>query len=321
MRAVRNCLALFLLLSSCLLGTPATAGRVDTIHLLFSAGPRGGTFDEIAEVIVSRLTRQLPGTEVAKSHSAGSLENLRRVQAGQADLGLVYAGDLHQGLRGEVPGDARRYDQVLVLASLYRAPAHLAVLAGSSVAGVADLAGKRVAVGGPGSGAAATAERYFRALGLWGKIKPQYIGYQEAQSALGHRYIDAIWIFSGLPNTAASHIAAAFPVRFLNLHEAGEKSGFYRQYPFHTPAVIPARTYKGQEEAVMTFQDQALWVAGRQVNADIVYRALQEVFSPAGIQALKKGRPPAPEPSPGEELKNLHPGAARFWEERGAKLR
>ncbi len=304
--------------------TLASTAQAETTHLLFSAGPRGGTFDEIASAISSRLTKRLAGAEVAKSFSAGSLENLRRIQAGDAEFGVVYAGDLFLGRRGKLANDIRTYDGVQMLAPLYGAPAHLVVLEASSIRKLSDLAGKRVAVGGAGSGAAASAERFFRALGLWERIKPQYIGYQEAQSALGHRYVDAVWIFSSIPNTAARRIAEAYPVRFLHLQEEAEKAGFFATFPFHTPTVIPAGTYRRQSEEVRTFQDQALWAAGRHTGPELVYQSMLEILSAEGLEALSKAHQPsagfAPEPGPQHLELPFHPGAVRYWQERGIKV-
>ena len=70
------------------------------------------------------------------------------------------------------------------MAYLYGAPAHLVVLKKSGITKVSDLDGKRVAVGGAGSGAAGAAQRYFTSLGLWDKMKVEFLGYSKA--ARGH---------------------------------------------------------------------------------------------------------------------------------------
>ena len=76
------------------------------------------------------------------------------------------------------------------MAFLYGAPAHLIVLEKSGINEIADLKGKRIAVGGAGSGAAASAQRYFGAIGLWDNMNVEFIGYSKAAAAIGDGLID-----------------------------------------------------------------------------------------------------------------------------------
>ena len=177
--ALAGCLA-----CAALMALPAGALAAKT-RLAFSGGPDGGTFQYFSNAISSRLSKQLPDVEVSNMASAGSVENLRRVNSGDADFGVVYAGDLFLGTTGQLTNDPRKYTNVLSLAYLYGAPAHLVVLADSGIESVKALEGKRVAVGPAGSGAAASAQRYFTSLGLWDKMNVEYIGYSEAASSIG----------------------------------------------------------------------------------------------------------------------------------------
>ncbi|KIH76376.1 hypothetical protein SAMN05660860_01421 [Geoalkalibacter ferrihydriticus] len=281
----------------------ASATAAEKTRLRFSSGPPGGTFETTARALTLRINEQRPGVEVSLAISGGSVENLRRVNSGEADFAIVYAGDLLLAGIGLLPYDNRIYDQVLAVATLYAAPAQLVVRANSNITRVEDLAGRRVAVGGIGSGAAATAQRFFTGIGLWDRIKPDFSGYQDAISALGHGYVDAIWVFSGVPTAAVTQAAKSFPVRLLNLSEAAEQSGFFRQYPFFTPTVIPAHTYPHVDYEVATFQDLAVWVAGDQISAATVEQALAAA---SRDEALVDGREGIITP--------LHPGAATFWE-------
>ena len=113
----------------------------------------------------------------------------------------------------------------MAMAYLYGAPAHLIVLDGGGIKTMDDLKGKRVAVGGAGSGAAGAAQRYFTALGLWDEMKVEFLGYSKAAAALGDGLIDAFWVFAGYPNSSVIQAAASNPIKILNVVEAGEKAG------------------------------------------------------------------------------------------------
>jgi hypothetical protein len=293
-------------------------------RLAFSGGPDGGTFQYFSNAISSRLSRVIKDMEVSNMASAGSVENLRRVNSGEADFGIVYAGDLYLGLNGQLTNDTRQYKNVHSLAYLYGAPAHLLVLENSGINNVKDLAGKRVAVGPAGSGAAASAQRYFSSIGLWDKFTPEFIGYSQGASALGDRLIDAMWVFAGFPNSSVIQAAASNPIKILDLVEAGKEAGFFADNPYYTEVTIPAGTYQGVDKDVATFQDSAIWVSGKHVSEDHVYKALKNIYSDEGLAFMVSVTTTAKAMSVADGLRGIvtpvHKGAEKYWTERGLSL-
>ena len=257
-------------------------------RLAFSGGPEGGTFQYFSNGMSSRLSKTLDNVEVSNMASAGSLENLRRVNSGDADFGIVYSGDTYLGRNGRLTKDDKEYKNVHALAYLYGAPAHLVTLEKSGIKSVADLEGKRVAVGGAGSGAAGAAQRYFTSLGLWDKMNVEFLGYSKAAEALGDGLIDAFWVFAGFPNASVIQAAASNDIVLLDVIGAAEGTSFFKDYPFYTRVTIPAGTYSGIDYDVDSFQDSALWVAGAHVDADIVKSALDQIFSKEGLAFMVK---------------------------------
>jgi TRAP transporter TAXI family solute receptor len=293
-------------------------------RLAFSGGPQGGTFQYFSNGIAIRLSKNHADLEVSNMASAGSLENLRRVNSGEADFGIVYSGDTYLGRNGRLTKDDNKYENVMALAYLYGAPAHLIVLKNGGIKTVADLEGKRVAVGGAGSGAAGAAQRYFTALGLWDKMKVEFLGYSKAASALGDGLIDAFWVFAGYPNSSVIQAAASNDIMVLDVVKAGQDAGFFDQYPFYTQLTIPAGTYKGVDYDVASFQDSALWVAGAHVDPAHVKLALEDIFSKEGLAYMVKVKSTAKamsvEGALGGIVTPVHPGAAEFWKAHGLTL-
>jgi len=300
----------------------ATAMGLD--RLAFSGGPEGGTFQYFSNGIAIRLSKNLSDVEVSNMASAGSLENLRRVNSGEADFGIVYSGDTYLGRNGRLTNDTRKYENVWAMSFLYGAPAHLIVKADSGIDKVADLEGKRIAVGGAGSGAAGAAERYFTSLGLWDKMNVEFLGYSKAASALGDNLIDAFWVFAGYPNSSVIQAAASNKIKILSVVEAGKAAGFFDDYPFYTELTIPAGTYSGVDYDVSSFQDSALWVAGAHVKPEVVYQSLNDIYSKEGLAYMVKVKSTAKSMSVKDGLQGVvtpvHPGAAKFWEEHGLTL-
>ena len=309
------------LLTAALLLTPSPGEAQRTARLGFSGGPDGGTFQYFSNAISTRLTRNLPNIDVSNMVSAGSVENLRRVNSGEANFGLVYSGDIYLGMNGQLTNDTRQYKNAHAVAYLFGAPAHLVVLDGSGINSVKDLAGKRVAVGPAGSGAAASAQRYFTSVGLWDKIRVEYIGYSQGASAMGDRLIDAMWVFAGYPNSSIIQAAASNKIKLLDLVEAGKAAGFFDANPFYAEVTIPAGTYSGVDTPVRTFQDSTIWVANNKVKEDIIYNSLKEIYSDEGLAFMVSVTSAAKAMTVQDGLYGVvtpvHPGAVKFWTEKG----
>lgn len=290
-------------------------------HLRIGGGPTGGTFYRFAEGMVPVIAPAMPQVRFTVERSGGSLANLERVEQGEYDLALVYAGDAYLGSRGRLQKNLSPTSRVLAVARLYGATAQLAVLAGSPVHTPSDLKKKRVDIGNPGSGAALSAERYFRSLGLWEEIVPVYLGYAMAANDLTKGAVEAVWELVGVPSASLTELSSNRKIRLLDLQKPAEESSFWQDYPFYTPAVIPAGTYPGQEKEVSAFQDATLLVAGPQVSAKTVHDMLERLFSDQGLARMRQVHPVAADMSAEKALAGvaipLHPGARKFWEERG----
>ena len=307
------------------LGLTLLAGTALGVErLAFSGGPEGGTFQYFSNGIAIRLSKDLPDVDVSNIASAGSLENLRRVNSGEADFGIVYSGDAYLGRVGGLTNDTRKYEKVYVMSYLYGAPAHLIVKANSGINKVADLKGKRVAVGGAGSGAAGVAERYFTALGLWDQMDVEFLGYSKAASALGDNLIDAFWVFAGFPNSSVIQAAASSKIKILSVVDEGLAAGFFDKYPFYTQITIPGGTYSGVDQEVKSFQDSALWVAGAHVKPQLVYDSLADIYSREGLTYIMRVKSTAREMSVAKGLAGvvtpIHEGAEQFWKDQGLTI-
>lgn len=293
-------------------------------RLAFSGGPDGGTFQFFANGIAARLSRVMEGLEVSNMASAGSVENLRRVNSRDADFGIVYSGDLYLGIDGKLTNDTRRYRNVQAVSYLYGAPAHLIVLESSGVKAVTDLVGKRVAVGPAGSGAAASAQRYFEGLDMWDKIRPQYIGYNQGASALGDRQVDALWVFAGFPNASVIQAASSNRVVLLQTYEAAKAGKLFQDHPYYAQVTIPSGTYPGVDYDVVTVQDSALWVTGRHLSEDRIYQMVGNIYSDEGLNFMRTVSSAAREMTIEGALTGIvtpvHAGAKKFWSEKGLSL-
>jgi len=289
-------------------------------------GPDGGTFIFFSKGISEHASNKIDGLDMSVHPSGGSVDNLKMVNNREADFGITYSGDLYLGREGMLDRRGRQYRNVFAMAYLYGAPAQLVVRKDSGINTIADLGfGKKVAVGGIGTGAATAAERLFRSIGVWRSMRPQYLGYKAGSEALIDGSVDALWVFSGFPNPAVTNAANNTEVKLLSLYvEASETSEFFDKYPFYSRVVIPAGTYENVNYNVITFQDSTLLTVNNRVKEEHVTSILEELYTPEGLDHMVKMKSTAKAMSIESGLTGivtpLHGGAKEFWEKHGKEF-
>ena len=291
-------------------------------RIVFSGGPAGGTFQTVANAIqVDKGIKNIKAFRVKAQSSAGSVENLRKVDKGRAQMGVVYSGHVYLGRNGKLKNDTKKYNNVLAVSYLYGAPAQLIVRKGSGIKSTRDLIGKKIGVGNAGSGAFANCELFFTHMGIWDKIERNAMGYNDAANAFGNNQLDAFWLFTAYPSGAVIMAAQTNDIDLIDLDKDAEQSGFFKQYPYFSKLTIPANTYKGVAHATPSFQDSTLWVANAKVPADVVYQMLQAIYSDQGLAHMVSQKKTFKEMSIQSGIKGivtpLHPGAIKFWKEKG----
>jgi TRAP transporter TAXI family solute receptor len=291
-------------------------------RIVFGGGPAGGTFQVVANAIqVYDPIKELPDIRVQAQSSAGSVENLRKTDAGRQQMSVVYSGHVYQGRNGKMKNDPTKYENVMAVSFLYGAPAQLVVKAGSGIKSVKDLEGKKVGVGNAGSGAFANCELFFTHMGIWDKIERNAMGYNDAAQAFGNNQLDAFWLFVGYPTGAVMMAAQTNDIAMVNLDKDAQESGFYKEYPYFAKVTIPPNTYKGVDYEVNSFQDAALWVANKDVSEEAVYQMLSLIFTDEGLAHMvsqkKTFKSMSIQSGPTGVVTPFHPGAEKFWKEKG----
>ncbi|GAB4337876.1 MAG: TAXI family TRAP transporter solute-binding subunit [Desulfobulbaceae bacterium] len=291
-------------------------------RIVFGGGPAGGTFQVVANAIQTyQPVQDIQEFAVKAQSSAGSVENLRKVNAGKSHFGVVYSGHVYLGRNGMMKNDPNKYENVMAVSYLYGAPAQLVVRKGSGIKSTKDLVGKKVGVGNAGSGAFANCELFFTHLGIWDKIERNAMGYNDAAQAFGNNQLDAFWLFTAFPSGAVIMAAQTNDIDLIDLGADATASGFYEKYPYFSKLTIPAGTYRGVDHDTPSFQDSALWVANKDVPADIVYKLLSLIYTEDGLKHMVSQKKTFKEMSIKTGVNGivtpLHPGAEKFWKEKG----
>jgi TRAP transporter TAXI family solute receptor len=217
--------------------------------ITFSTGTEKGVYQMYGKLLQEAIAEDLPRLDVALKNSDGSQENVRRVATGAADYTIAAADAVETYILQNKPGSGR----LRGCSRLYDDYVHLVVPRSSPVRSVADLKGRKVAVGPSGSGVRLIADHVLQAAGLDPDtdIEPLAYGIQDTPDLLKNRKIDAFFWSGGLPTTAVQGLSKTDDIRLVpiggdvieKLHEQGGASRYYRA------AVMPADAYpKAQRE-------------------------------------------------------------------------
>lgn len=290
--------------------------------LVFAGGPAGGTFQIVANAVQTyKPIKKMKNYRVRAQSSGGSTENLRKVNSGRAQFGVVYSGHVYAGREGLMVNDPKKYTDVLAVSYLYGAPAQLVVRKKSGIKSTMDLVGKKVGVGNAGSGAYSFCEMFFTHLGIWDKIERNAMGYNDAAAAFGNNQLDAFWLFTAYPSGAVIQAAQMNDIALVDLAADAEKYGFFKKYKNFSKASIPAGTYKGVDYDTGSFFDATLWVANTDTPEDAVYDILSAIYSDDGLKWMVSQKKTFKAMSVKDGAKGiatpLHPGAEKFWRDKG----
>lgn len=313
--------AVLVLAAGTLLGSAPVVAADESITI--RGGQVRGAFNRTASAWSVYLTQNVAGLKASAEASAGSIDNTRTVNAGRAQLGLVFASDLYQGYRGEGSFKSAQTD-VRALTFLFGSVGHFVVPASSDIKKLEDIQGKTISMGGPGSGSAKNLTALLKHIGLWGKFKAVYAG-KKSPEALKNGKVAAFNWHPGLGNAMIRDTASSIKIRFIDMDAPARKSGFYKKYPYFGPTKIPASVYPNVDADTATFGTGTVMIANAGVSADTVHNILKAVYSDEGKAFLMK--------SAGKIVKQMtkanglrsitvpmHPGAVRFWKEQGVSI-
>jgi TRAP transporter TAXI family solute receptor len=321
MRMFFRSLVTFSLIAVVSLASVASAQR---IFLSIGGGFVGGTFNVFAAGIGDYLGQQFPNFNITVEGSAGSAENIRRMQAGEMEMGIAFAGDAYLAFNAMEDFDDMAYDRIRAIGFLYGAVSQITVLQNSGINSLADLAGKRVALGQAGSGTHLSIERLLRTAGLFDKVTPVFIAGQAASDALKDGQIDAYHSLLGVPNAAMTDTFTSRQAKILATLADAEAAGFFDAYPFYSGFSVPAGSYPGVDGPVETWRDAGIWIVTADMDEDLVYRMTKAIYDPTGLQHMLRVTNVAREMGLENALSGialpLHPGAARYWAEVGVDI-
>ena len=289
------------------------------VALRIATGSRQGVYFALGSALAGAWRDEL-GLAVPPEviGTAGSAENMDRLAAGSADVvfsQVDVAAERLTRVAADDPGAPR------ALARVYDDVLHLVVPAGSPIAAVPDLRGRRVAVGEAGSGVIVVSERVLGAAGLtFADLRAERLGLVDSVEAVARGRIDAFFWSGGLPTPAVAGLAERMPIRLVDLAEGGVLAALRDRYPVYAPGTVPALGYAQLAEPVTTLLGRNFLLVRADLPDDLAAGLVEVLFQEReGLAAVTASALTIDlRAAIGTQPVALHPGALRYYrEERG----
>ena len=271
----------FKLLVSVLVGMLAVgATAYADKNLSIGTGATGGVYYALGGGLAKVLTDNLPGTQVTAEVTGASVDNLKFIKSGKMDIGFTMADSASDAVQGvEKFKDSKV--EARTLAALY--PNHMQVITidGTGINKLADLKGKRISTGSPGSGTEVMALRVLEAIGIDKDkdVSRERLSVNESAGAMKDKKIDAFFWVSGVPAAAVTDLAATPGIKIKLLDHADAADAMNKKYGnLYTKGSIPANAYPGQDKAVANIQVWNLLVVDAKMPEDLAYKITKTVF-------------------------------------------
>jgi TRAP transporter TAXI family solute receptor len=296
------------------------------IFLSFAGGPAAGSaVMDCAAAIAGLLNKKMTNLNVTPESSAGAAENVRRVNSKQADMGGAFSADMYEGYWGKGQFAGKPQQNIRGVGILYASFTHVVALKSSGIKTVSDLIGKKVAVGGQGMGTALLCERLFKELGMWDKIRVAYLGGNNSAQALKDGQIDAFIWSPGVPGPTIVDVSSVKDIVLIDVVGAAKKAGFFEKYPYYSEGEIPAGVYRGVNYATPVITSSANWIVNKDTPASLVYEMVKTAYSEDGVKYLRNTYKPLKNMGDKKLVLSgikipLHPGAERYWKEKGMTI-
>lgn len=295
-----------------------------TQFLSIATGGTGGVYYPYGGAIARVISRDVPGVDATAEVTGASVDNLKLMQLGQVDFAFTLADTLAEAHAGTGPFAERgSVGSVRAVAVLYTNYTHIVTTAASGIRRVADLRGRVVSVGSPGSGTELIADRVLQSAGLDPRadVTRHALGATESAGALKDGKVDAFFWSGGLPTPAIEDLAATpgMAVALVPQDDILRTMQLSHGEELYRLAMIPAGAYRGVDGDTPVVGATNLLVASSALDADLVYEIVRVLFerqdelTAAHPEARHLAVPSGPDAAPVA----FHPGAVRYYREHG----
>lgn len=300
-------------LSVAALGLALSGATAGAEELRIGTASQGGAFYPIGQAIASLVNKHADGLTMVPIVTQGSVQNPRLVTKREVDIGITNNNLAVLANKGVAMYKKSGKMNLRAIGSLHFSVLHMMTLGGSPISGIADLKGKRIAVGPAGGG---TIVFMRQVLGLHGMtlkdITPSFLSYADGFSQLADGNVDAAFALSGFPAGAVMQARANKSLKFIKIADDVMTKALAK-YKNYNRVVVAKDVYKTPGDGVVLGVNNML-VVDASMDADKVFKITKAIYD--NMDEFRAGNAHAKQIVPSKSLTlriPLHPGAERYF--------
>ncbi|MCV6592002.1 MAG: TAXI family TRAP transporter solute-binding subunit [Silicimonas sp.] len=306
------------------LGLAGTAGAQEQTFITIGTGGVTGVYYPTGGAICRLVNkgRKEHGVRCSVESTGGSVYNTRTIREGELDFGVVQSDVQSAAMEGVRAFDGDEpYGDLRAVFSVHPEPMHVMVRADAGISSVMDMKGKRVNIGNPGSGTRVLADVLMAAAGVTPddfSLAAELKSSEQAAALCDGKIDAAIWA-AGLPNGSTMEATSTCEIQILDLTTSGTET-VLAENAAYAAATIPGGLYPGNDADVASWGPKATFVTDAKTPDMVVYTLVKSIFE--NFDDFKKLHPAFGRLTEEQMIKDglsapLHPGAAKYYAERG----
>lgn len=306
-------------------GVCVSAGAADRVFFAIATGGTGGTYyplgGMLAQLVSNKVT--IDGKKMSATAETGnaSVANSKLLGRGEIESAFAAADILDAAYKGINQFDGAAIKNLRAIGALYPETVQLVVRADAGINSFADLKGKAISSGSPGSGQWQLLGDLLTAHGMTREdIKEDFSSFSQSVDKIKDGNLDASLITAGAPTSSVTDLATGHDIRIIPLAGPAIKK-LQESQPYYADAVLPAGIYNGIDSDIQTLAVRAIWATHSDTSEAVIYELTKALFE--NTETLGKVHPKGKEISLDYALESVsipvHPGALRYYEEKGVK--
>jgi len=291
--------------------------------LAFGSGNTTGAYYPVAGGLAQIINDDIANTTCVVEATGGSVENMRRVNNGELQLGLANDYLLYYAAYEDPFGlfaEGEDFSNLRAIATNHASLTSVVVPADSDITSIEQLVGRSVSVGAPGSGNYVTAMNILSAYDITEEdIKARLETFSEGAEALKEGNCDAIILQGGTPVASLIELTSLTDCRFIPIDDE-HLDKICEMFPFYYPSAIPAGTYTGQNEDVQTIKTWNTVFCSADFDEELLYSIMEQWYAEDKLEYLYTVHTSLKDMNLKEAPNvtiTLHPAAEQFYKDKG----
>ena len=308
-----------------LLAGLALAFGAQAQNISIATGGTGGVYYPMGGGIAAVLSKHVPGMQATAEVTGGSVDNLKLVGTGKPYIAFSMTDAGQDAYRGVDKFQGNKVP-LKTLMILYPNRMHVVTVEGRGINTMADLKGKRMSTGSPGSATEVMAFRVIEAAGLDKDkdIRRERLGVAESVNAVKDGKIDGFFWVGGLPTAGVTDLANTPNTKVKLVDHADTVGAMNRKYGnLYVEDVISKDVYRGMDTDNKQATVMNILVTHESMDEKTAYNIVKTIFDKRDdliavhkeatnfkLENQKASASPIP----------FHPGAVKYFAERGIKV-